>query len=576
MFTLLTAIAIAIFIQPSPGNPELLVELDESKLEALGHGYSREGDFIYFDKQRIDQARKEDFAKFAKSTNLKLRQCTDVDAASFKALSEEYTKDRNKVYYKWFSSNRFWVVELPLAHAKSFEVISSNLAKDEKYVWWYGVPLRGIDPKTVEVVNPGFVWKDAKNVWYQRSKIAGADVKTFRHLEQAFYRDASRVYWSSTALKGADPETFRTFGEESPYGADRNSVWRGETKITGYDAASFQPIHQSVCKDQNGVYAGGHLLDKADTNSFRKVAVLDASLSALLADEHQYYLFLPLYGDVYRVTSTGDPLNVERSIWPPGIHQKGSFKADPVAIATADLAESGWKNLNIAAGPAIDSTLLRAQETSLLNLHTAQFAKAWEIIRDTKGLSKSISEDWQSEIPALEGELAGKALVPDRPSLEKRATIQPAPDVTAIAKDLLRACLTYDEKKLNELYASEVQLLPGNRLFYFGLEVPGQMTEFGVPVDRDEILVAIKKQADGNPFPSFIVGTIVNTFQIEQLDVGVGEFATEPNQPGEVYFRELHFKIEENDVLLKLSVPSAFRFVQLRKADEGWKVVAEY
>jgi hypothetical protein len=60
---------------------------------------------------------------------LKLSQCADVDAASFKALSEEYTKDKNKVYYKWISSGRFWVVELPLADAKSFEVIGSNLAK---------------------------------------------------------------------------------------------------------------------------------------------------------------------------------------------------------------------------------------------------------------------------------------------------------------------------------------------------------------------------------------------------------------------------------------------------------------
>ena len=748
MLSLLTAIAVGIFFQPSPSEP--LAQFDATKAEVLGHGYSRQGDFIYFDKQRIDQAGKEDFDRFSKSAGLELSQCADVDAASFKALSEEYTKDKNKVYYKWISSGRFWVVDLPLADAKSFEVISSNLAKDTKQVWWYGEPLPGVDPKTVELVNAGFVWKDAKSVWYQRTEIPGADAKTFRHLDQAFYRDANRVYWSTTPLDGADLDTFRTFGDDSPYGADRNSVWRGDTKLTGYDAATFQAIHQSVYKDKNGVYAGGNLIENADLKSFRKVAALDTSYSALLADEHQYYVFLPFYGDVYRVTSTADSLNVERSIWPAGIKQK-----DPVAIATAELGEAGWKNLNIAADPAINSTQLQDRETHLLNIYTAQFTKAWEIIRERKSQKNSVaqtireepmvqedqtekrkpaSDGWRSDIVAFDtylGELVGKARVPDETSLEKRVTVvpgggetdsevvpvtrgaggyvdmapaedtvqfqvnkaikgqkvkwefelardaaksfngvarlipksvskenanpflaaliidttdeldfkagdlvkleatigdasrnrglggllspsgpvavyhldstphpifwlglknvsisgptrkttarlQPAPEVTAFAKDLLRACMLYDEKKLNKLYASEVQLLPGNRLFYFGLEVPGKMTENGVSVKRDEMLVALKKQAAKDPVPSFIVGTVVNSFRIEQLDVAVGDYATEPNQPSESLYRSLRFNINENDVLLKLSVPGAFRFVQLRKTDEQWKVIAEY
>jgi len=136
--------------------------------------------------------------------------------------------------------------------------------------------------------------------------------------------------------------------------------------------------------------------------------------------------------------------------------------------------------------------------------------------------------------------------------------------------------MLYDENKLNQLYASEVQLLPGNRLFYFGLEVPGKMTEYGVPIKRDDILLALEKQAAKDPFPPFVVGTVVNSFRIEQLDVGVGDYATEPNQPSETLYKSLRFKIKQNDVLLKLSVPGAFRFVQLRKTDEQWKVIAEY
>ena len=748
MLSLVAVMAAGIFFQPSPSEP--LTQFDETKAEVLGHGYARQGDFIFFDKQRIDQAGKEDFDEFARSANLQLSQCADVDAASFKALSEEYTKDKNKVYYKCTSPGRFWVVELPLADATSFEVISFDLAKDSKHVWWCGEPVPGTDPKTVELVNAGFVWKDANSVWYQSNKVSGADAKTFRHLEQAFYRDANRVYWSTAPLDGADPDTFRTFGDDSPYGADRNSVWKSDTKIAGYHAATFQPIHQSVYKDKDGVYAGGHLIANADPKSFQKAADLDTFHTAILADENQYYVFLPLYGDVYRVTSSADSLSVEHSIWPAGINQK-----DPVAVATAKLGEAGWKDLNIAADAAINTKQLNDREVYLLDIYTAQFTKAWDIIRERRTRSNTVvqatrdeqlvdedqpetgaasSKEWWSDISAFNsylGELVGEARIPDRPSLEKRVTIvpgseetksevlpvtdgaggfidlapaidtvqfqvnqalkgqavkwefelasdvaqsfngaiqfipksasvkkdkpllatlfiattdefefkagdlvrlegtigdasqnkglegilapsgpvavyhldstphpvfwlglknvrisgptrqtparlQPAEEVAAFARDLLRACMLYDEQKLNQLYAAEVQLLPGNRLFYFGLEVPGKMTEYGAAVKRDAMLVALKKQADRDPVPSFIVDTLVSSFKIEQLDVAVGNFTTEPNQADESLYRSLRFKVEENDVLLRLSVPGAFRFVQLRKTDEQWKVVAEY
>lgn len=753
MIISLMCIALTMFLLQS--GSQSVVQSDETNEEVLGHGYSRKGDFIYFAGQRIDQAGKEDFDKFAKFTNLKVSQCADVDAASFKTLSEEYTKDKNKVYYKWISTDRFWVVELPQADAKSFEVIGFNLAKDVNHVWWYGEPQLEVDPRTVELVNPGFVWKDANSVWYQRDKIVGADPKTFRHLDQAFYRDSNRVYWSSTPLVGVDVDTFRTFGDESPYAADRNSVWRGDTKIDGYDAATFEAIHQSVHKDKDGVYVNGYVIPNADPKSFRKVADLDTLYSALLADAHNHYVFLPLYGDVYRVTSTSQSLNVEHSISPPGIKQKGLMSAEPIAVSTAELWETGWKNLNIAADPAINSKPLREREAYLLDIYSAQFTKAWEIIREKKMQAGSVaqmsnseppangaqiettkpsSEGWQSDIVAFDtylGELASKAVVPDKASLMKRVTLipgsemtqsevipvtdvaggyvdlnpaedtvqflvnralkgqnvkwefelahnatssvsgvtqltpkavgkananpylvtlilhtadqlelkagdlvkleatigdagqnnglggvakplgpvavyhldshpnpifwlgltnvkilepvrknaalrQPAKEITALAKELLRASLVYDEQKLNQLYAPEVTLLPGNRLFYFGLEVPGKMSDYGAAVKREEMLIALKKQADRDPIPSFLVATMVNSFRIEQVDAAVGEYITEPNRPDESLYRSLHFKIEQNDVLLKFSVPGVFRYIQLRKSDEKWMVIAEY
>jgi hypothetical protein len=162
------------------------------------------------------------------------------------------------------------------------------------------------------------------------------------------------------------------------------------------------------------------------------------------------------------------------------------------------------------------------------------------------------------------------------PTRKTTARIQPAPEVTAFAKDLLRACMLYEEKKLNELYAPEVQLLPGSRLFHFGIEVPGKLTEYGIPVKRAEMLMALKKQAAVDPIPSVFIGQFINLHQIEQLEVPVGDYATEPNQPNESLYRSMTFKIKENDVLLRVSVQNAFGFVQLRKTDDQWKVIAEY
>ncbi len=45
MFGLLMVIALGMLLQATPSDPRS--QLDETKAEVLGHGYSRDGDFIY-------------------------------------------------------------------------------------------------------------------------------------------------------------------------------------------------------------------------------------------------------------------------------------------------------------------------------------------------------------------------------------------------------------------------------------------------------------------------------------------------------------------------------------------------
>ncbi|MGB0580932.1 MAG: DKNYY domain-containing protein [Limisphaerales bacterium] len=190
----------------------LLVGCSHRPDEDLGHGYGRTGKFIYFNGKRIDQEGAHDLAEFAVAVRHKLTLATGVDAASFKALSKNYSRDQNKVYYRWISGPRFWVVEMPGADPETFEVLGLSLAKDKNHVWKQDSKVEGADPGTTKVMTSR-VWKDDHNVWFYGNIVQGADAATFGALGDGHhYRDTNRVYWIFNVVKvveGADPKTFK-------------------------------------------------------------------------------------------------------------------------------------------------------------------------------------------------------------------------------------------------------------------------------------------------------------------------------------------------------------------------------
>tara|TARA_B110000495_G_scaffold165294_1_gene151055 strand:- start:537 stop:1718 length:1182 start_codon:yes stop_codon:yes gene_type:complete len=346
----------------------------------LGEGYSRDGEFIFFEGKRIDQEGAHDIDKFSRAVGRKLTLCSNVDAASFQVLSEEYTKDKNKVYYKWISPGRFWVVELSKTNPATFESVSFNLARDKNHAWYYGKILPGVDATSLQIVDSGFVWKDDHHVWYKHKKIAGADPATFKHLEHGFYRDAENVYWCDTVLKGADPHTFRTFGENSSYGADKNRVWGITKPLPFLDAPTFDVVHQSVYKDKNGVYAKGIRLDQAEPKTFRKIVDLDQHFNALLADGKNYFIFLRDYrGEVFRLEDRGKSLYISRPIHP--IQSLGDLLQKQIAVSSGELTKTGWVNQKVVPVPKLRNRDIPGEEKDLMKTYQKLFSKAWDIIR---------------------------------------------------------------------------------------------------------------------------------------------------------------------------------------------------
>jgi hypothetical protein len=323
---------------------------DDSKDEKLGHGYSRKAGHILFKGQRIDEAGRHDIDRFAKAVGHPLTLCKDVDAPSFVPLSEEYSKDKNKVYYKWVSPGRFWVVELADADPATFAVLDFNLAKDGKQVWKGDTVIEGADAATAKVIRPHWTWTDGKRVYYQSVVIAGADPDTFKHLGQGFYRDAKRVYWCNDPLPEADPDSFKAFGDDIPYASDRNHVWSGNHVLKDVDAKSFDHVHDHVYKDSKRVYVGTSAKEvlQADAASFAKVARLEPGETALFRDRSRHYVYDPTYSEVYTLERKADGILISKPVW---LSKAGSANPAHGATVSAMLKDGTLSEADVTLEP---------------------------------------------------------------------------------------------------------------------------------------------------------------------------------------------------------------------------------
>ena len=80
-------------------------------------------------------------------------------------------------------------------------------SNDGKQVCYRGKPVRGIDPKTFEVLLGNYA-RDAQSVFFHRLK-APVDRETFRVLNANFGVDATQAYFVVSPIRDADPKSFR-------------------------------------------------------------------------------------------------------------------------------------------------------------------------------------------------------------------------------------------------------------------------------------------------------------------------------------------------------------------------------
>ena len=317
--------------------------------EDLGFGYVRRGERVYFEgggktgmwSTRIDKPSSRNTDGFSDALGRKLRVCTSPDAASFEALSEEYTRDKNMVYYKWISPGRFLVIELPEADVATFTPINFAHAIDKNTIWYLDRPILHSDPKTVKLIDSRIV-KDSKHVYISGEPQPHLDAGTFRHLGSAYFIDANGAYWGGDQIDGADPATFKVLGD-SFVAVDRSSVYRSGQRQSHLDAGTCKLILHDhygyqVVSDKNGVYLNNLKFLYADPNDF-------GMIDKVTARGGQYVFLI----DTWHCTPVTVYIENECLITSTVLYEKGT--ANALALVRAEVAGQKLKNLTLLAPP---------------------------------------------------------------------------------------------------------------------------------------------------------------------------------------------------------------------------------
>lgn len=319
--------------------------------EDLGFGYVRRGDHIHFisdaktgtgtEGTRIDRPSQENIDGFSRALSHKIKVCQSPDAASFKPLSEEYSRDKNTVYYKWISPGRFLLVELPQADVTTFKPINFAHAVDKNSIFYLDLPIPNSDPATAKLISNRIV-KDSERVYISGEPQAHLDAETFRSVGSAYYIDANGVYWGSDPVAKADPATFRVLGG-SFVAVDRRSVYRSGQLQPHLDAGTCKlilhdPYGYQVVSDKNGVYLNNLKFLHAHPDDF---AMVDK-----LTGRGEKLVFLV---DTWHSTPVTVYREDSRLVAETVLYAKGTTNA--LAIVKAEVASDELRDITLSAPP---------------------------------------------------------------------------------------------------------------------------------------------------------------------------------------------------------------------------------
>lgn len=190
---------------------------------------------------------------------------TDIDYETFHPIeakiplqSGDYAADKHKVF--------FMDKEVPGADPVTFKEVDFYIGQDKHRAYNKGIPTQIKDYSKLTEVGR-LMYSDGTNIYDSHFNILPkADVATFEHISDNWYKDKSHVWWSSKLVAGANSKTFQPvpaggFGGDFNYGKDDKHVFWNDSIIQGADPGSFEKMtfpdgDSWTVFDRNRIYEG--------------------------------------------------------------------------------------------------------------------------------------------------------------------------------------------------------------------------------------------------------------------------------------------------------------------------------
>lgn len=186
-------------------------------------------------------------------------------------IGNGYLKDDRHIYFHTWTEGGYEDKIVKDTDYSTFSVVKWEYARDKNNVYYYGKKIDGADVLTFKVIQESDdkekATKDRNSVYWHGTKLKDADPVTFQLLKHGYKKDKNHVYYWRTLIKEADSDSFEILA--TLYSKDKNFVFYGEAIIKNADPQTFEHLNNLYSRDKNFVYSGASIIQNADKDTFQ-------------------------------------------------------------------------------------------------------------------------------------------------------------------------------------------------------------------------------------------------------------------------------------------------------------------
>lgn len=253
-----------------------LENADTHSFVSLGDGYAKDNSAAWY----LDRAFKVDdlesltvlnhhFVKDDKTVYVDRKPIAGSYGKSFELITDRYAKDSQNYYYCTPFDGKYEINPIS-CHYTLFVVIDYQYSKDNVSVYYEGEKISQAESGTFELISSGYS-KDKQHVYFRDKIVEKADPSSFTTFtenensmgETVYAKDKNGIYISEKHFAGADVATFKILNEK--YTMDKNGVYYQREKVKNADPFTFKVfphfIGDADAEDKNHRYGEGKVVE---------------------------------------------------------------------------------------------------------------------------------------------------------------------------------------------------------------------------------------------------------------------------------------------------------------------------